>query len=1463
MPPLWRVMVLDEFLRWFEVPNSLMEIFLNYDMDRKFTRQWKVFEQMVIILCAIAEGRGETALGSANVRAEPVDDKAQQTLRLTALRSLAEVMQRLTDAAGHGYVMSGDNKEAKDSTSTATTAAPSASAAGGHGEWDTAPSDGTRPSSPSARGGESDGATTDGNTGGGEILSLPAESRLLLEQAGVPLRRRDSAHLDPSSEFGGAVDSVPGVALLGGGGGGLPSPGGSVVSYSSTARAESILGTSSVSTMSEAGGAAERGGGYNRRRFREPTSFKYCKELRNRAEEVVTEALQLYSTKGLKKAVQHLVASNFISDTPRDIANFLRIYKKDLDPLSIGDFLSEPDVDGGEYWKAIRLQYVRAIAFHGMTLEEALRHLLTDSGFRLPGESQKVDRLVSSFAECYVADNRDNPTCPFTNADTPFILSFAIIMLNTDLHRANAGTGRRRRRRMTKEDFISNLSPRAVESGARRRGAAPSSGHVRPPVLPCRSRHRGQRGLAQAHVPDRVHSRARCRRFRARRAGTTGRGVGPGVHRHRALRPGLFDLPRHDHGEGRVRQAAPQVLVRGGGLVGTGGGGGGGGGGGSSTGTLSPTTIFSGDGSIGSARSLSARSDSLRAASGRGGAGGGGGGGGGTGEGGVMTIGLAGGRGTAEGEAWLEEVEEVENAVEAKSTIAQVHSLVKSLERRVNDTYLMEELHTVAKRIRNHGSLFDGTPRRFLREGDLIKFTRTGRKMTYRFFLFSDQLVYAHQLFSGDWKMHEQLLLALVKVVYVQDKKDDSKFCIQHPKKSFTLSAKTVWNKRAWMTAISEAAEAALRARLETAGSPPPRAPRSLSSRQPIPRSWMRPPQGGSGGGGSSGGGSSGGGINKGGGRPIRSPTTGILPAAPPPGPTLGNPSNRLGGVGGATGQASATAAAAAAAAAAGRGGPQRPPPAAAAAAAGLRVDTEAVNTVAAAAAAAGTKLMAYGVSSSTTSSGNGVAVAVAEAGTPKEGGGGGSGGGGVAASLARRRGGPAGTANSSAFLLLGQGKERQISSDRVTGESAGSEISSRTERTASGAGAGTGGDDGSSAGGVGSRPSNWRVAVGGLRDAASPTSSVGSFGGASRELSVGGGGGGGGSSSGGTGSKQPGTPLSVGLMTMRSRLLKRWSSTLAGAGTPVSAGGWSYDSGPGSPNGGSSVAAATAATGGADQYQKSRLVDGNQLVAPVGGGGGGGDSGLPLSMPPGEPIGVGGDYGGIGGVGDYGGISGGGGGGADYGATADLPSSWASLRAGPSHAASSQPQHARTPPEPSAAPPPPPPSFWSHRSSGTGTSAVGGGTAGIGNEAVAWRSASGGGGGGGGLPLGAAVHGENVSSSSSLSSSALLHARASPSSALLLSSSRGWLTGMNATSVRGSASSASSSTVVRSPIAPNAASAASRQKTRAALHSAVASGIFHPEASAALSHDNVQGLGVGIDGIGFGMGVGSGSASS
>lgn len=49
---------------------------------------------------------------------------------------------------------------------------------------------------------------------------------------------------------------------------------------------------------------------------------------------------------------------------------------------------------------------------------------------RLPGEAQKIDRIMEKFAERYC---RDNPSA-FAAADGAYLLAFAIIMLNTDAH---------------------------------------------------------------------------------------------------------------------------------------------------------------------------------------------------------------------------------------------------------------------------------------------------------------------------------------------------------------------------------------------------------------------------------------------------------------------------------------------------------------------------------------------------------------------------------------------------------------------------------------------------------------------------------------------------------------------------------------------------------------------------------------------------------------------------------------------------------------------------------------------------------------------------------------------------------------------------------------------------------------------------------------------------------------------
>lgn len=66
--------------------------------------------------------------------------------------------------------------------------------------------------------------------------------------------------------------------------------------------------------------------------------------------------------------------------------------------------------------------------FKGMRFDDAIRHYL--SGFRLPGEAQKIDRMMEKFSERFCLQN---PTV-FPSADTAFILAFSIIMLNTDLH---------------------------------------------------------------------------------------------------------------------------------------------------------------------------------------------------------------------------------------------------------------------------------------------------------------------------------------------------------------------------------------------------------------------------------------------------------------------------------------------------------------------------------------------------------------------------------------------------------------------------------------------------------------------------------------------------------------------------------------------------------------------------------------------------------------------------------------------------------------------------------------------------------------------------------------------------------------------------------------------------------------------------------------------------------------------
>lgn len=64
----------------------------------------------------------------------------------------------------------------------------------------------------------------------------------------------------------------------------------------------------------------------------------------------------------------------------------------------------------------------------GLAFDSAIRLYL--ESFRLPGEAQKINRIMESFGKHY------HEQCPdlFRNADAVYILGYSVILLNTDQH---------------------------------------------------------------------------------------------------------------------------------------------------------------------------------------------------------------------------------------------------------------------------------------------------------------------------------------------------------------------------------------------------------------------------------------------------------------------------------------------------------------------------------------------------------------------------------------------------------------------------------------------------------------------------------------------------------------------------------------------------------------------------------------------------------------------------------------------------------------------------------------------------------------------------------------------------------------------------------------------------------------------------------------------------------------------
>ncbi|CAD6939206.1 unnamed protein product [Tilletia controversa] len=167
----------------------------------------------------------------------------------------------------------------------------------------------------------------------------------------------------------------------------------------------------------------------------DPSRFESAKQRKT----TLIEGIRTFNFKP-KRGIEFLLKHGFIrSRQPRELARFL-LYADGLNKAQIGEYLGEGEPEN----IAIMHAFVDLMSFDRLSFVDALRRFL--QAFRLPGESQKIDRFMLKFAERYIAGNPG----AFANADAAYVFAYSVIMLNTDAHNPQI------KNRMSLQDFLKN-----------------------------------------------------------------------------------------------------------------------------------------------------------------------------------------------------------------------------------------------------------------------------------------------------------------------------------------------------------------------------------------------------------------------------------------------------------------------------------------------------------------------------------------------------------------------------------------------------------------------------------------------------------------------------------------------------------------------------------------------------------------------------------------------------------------------------------------------------------------------------------------------------------------------------------------------------------------------------------------------------------------------------------------------
>lgn len=210
------------------------------------------------------------------------------------------------------------------------------------------------------------------------------------------------------------------------------------------------------------GGALSRGYGERSERLSTPPHHSNSlsrmdkRERRERHEEVQRQVSDVerkrqyrvalnFFNKNPNRGVQLLTQWGFVDESAESLAK-LMFGRRGLSKQMIGEYLGQHE----PFHTYVLDLFISQIDVHGLEVDDALRKVL--SFFRLPGESQKIERILETFSKHYTRCNPGRTT--FTGgADTIHVLVYAMIMLQTSLHNPAVQSSAR----MTKNQFVKLL----------------------------------------------------------------------------------------------------------------------------------------------------------------------------------------------------------------------------------------------------------------------------------------------------------------------------------------------------------------------------------------------------------------------------------------------------------------------------------------------------------------------------------------------------------------------------------------------------------------------------------------------------------------------------------------------------------------------------------------------------------------------------------------------------------------------------------------------------------------------------------------------------------------------------------------------------------------------------------------------------------------------------------------------